>query len=254
MRLARIWAAGVVAVVAALVASKCGAEAPTTQPGKPSTTRPAKPPTTKAARPPATRPAPKPKADAKEIAELISQLGAQDFKTREAATGKLIALGEKAVRGPLEARAKEKDLDPEVASRIEQILEKFDPKEGRTVTDRASGVTVSIAGGGTTVTGKDTATGKALWQTKLPGNQKATNLKLAGAQVQVEPAGWLIDLKTGRLTSQGGIFIRNGGVIIRAGGAVQGGGAVIKLQVQGGQVEVKKVEPGKQADGAAKRD
>ena len=145
-----------------------------------------------------TGPETRPAASPAEIAELLGKLGHEDFKTREAATEKLIALGDKAVRPPLEAKAKERGLDPEVASRIEHILDRLCPKEGKTVTDRATGITVSVIGGGGMVEAKDSATGKLLWQTKVTWG-KAAAVRIEGDKVHVEPIGWVIVLKTGKL-------------------------------------------------------
>lgn len=146
------------------------------------------------------------------IAALVAQLGHVDWKVRESATRKLIALGEKTVRGPLEAKAKEGGLDEEVAGRIEHVLDTFAPKEGERVKDRASGITVSIADGGQTL--EATKDGKRLWRLKLGG--KAESLRLDNGRVMVAPIHWLVDLRTGKvlMVGQPRIFLRN------AGGAV----------------------------------
>ena len=72
---------------------------------------------------PATRPEIKAttQADPAVVGDLVSQLDHQDFKVREAATRKLIEMGEP-VRPALEAKLKEPDLDPEVALRINTVL------------------------------------------------------------------------------------------------------------------------------------
>lgn len=162
-----------------------------------------------------TGPETKPAASAADVAELIGKLGASDFKAREAATEKLIALGEP-VRATLEAKVREKGLDPEVASRIEQILDRLCPKEGKTVADRASGITVSLGGDGTTLEAKDTATGKMLWQLKLGG--KATDIRVDGGQVSVRPISWVVDLRTGKVLQAGG---NRNGIQIRKAAAVE---------------------------------
>ena len=146
------------------------------------------------------------------IAALIARLGHADWKARESATRKLIALGERAVRGPLEAKAKQEGLDEEVAGRIEHILDTFDPKEGARVKDRASGIIVSIADGGQTLeAAKD---GKRLWRLKLAG--KAESLRLDGGRVMVAPLNWLVDLQTGKVLMAGQRLFR----LRNAGGAV----------------------------------
>ena len=60
-------------------------------------------------------------ADPKVVAALVDQLNHNDFKVREAATKKLIALGEP-VRPMLEAELKKPDPDPEVVLRINIVL------------------------------------------------------------------------------------------------------------------------------------
>jgi len=143
----------------------------------------------------------KPAASPAEIAELIGKLGHADYKVREAATEKLIAMGQP-VRPTLEAKAKEKGLDPEVASRIEQILDRLYPKEGRTVIDAPSGVKVSLSDDGTSLEARDCVSGKMLWQLKLGG--KATDIRVDGGQVSVRPIAWLVDLRTGKVLQAGG--------------------------------------------------
>ena len=172
------------------------------------------------------------------VSKLIGQLGDEDYKVRQAATEKLIKMGPKLVMPVLEDKAKEKNLDPEVASRIEHILERFDPKEGVTLKDRPSGITVSIVKGGNMLkaTSKD---GKTLWEVKLTG--KATSIRIDQGQVHVQPLRWIVDLKTGKILSSprpgvirfklggggpGGIMVRGGARIVVQGG--QGGQAVIR--------------------------
>ncbi len=169
--------------------------------------------------------------DARGAGALIEQLGASGFKVREAAAEKLIAMGEP-VRVDLEAKAKEKGLDPEVASRIEQILDRLCPKEGTTVTDRASGITVSLAGDGTTLEARDGAAGKMLWQLKFGG--KATKIRLDSGQVLAQPIGWVVDVRTGKVLHVGGGS--NGTAVRRAAadeatkGAVEAGEARRKAE------------------------
>ena len=67
-----------------------------------------------------TQPATQP-VDEKAVAALIRQLGDDNYKTREVATEALIAMG-KAIHPILKAKAQEKDLDPEVAGRIQTVL------------------------------------------------------------------------------------------------------------------------------------
>jgi formylglycine-generating enzyme required for sulfatase activity len=69
---------------------------------------------------PASQPGGAP-ADARAVAELLDQLGHRDFQRREAATKRLIEIGE-ASRPLLEATATQPDLDPEVADRIKTVL------------------------------------------------------------------------------------------------------------------------------------
>jgi HEAT repeat protein len=78
------------------------------------------PPTT---RPAASSPASSPATQSveKTVAELISQLGQDNYKVRQAATANLIQMG-KAIHGLLNAKLQEKDLDPEVAARIQIVL------------------------------------------------------------------------------------------------------------------------------------
>ena len=60
-------------------------------------------------------------ADPRVVADLVSQLNHNEFNVREAATRKLIALGEP-VRPMLEAELKKPDPDPEVVLRINIVL------------------------------------------------------------------------------------------------------------------------------------
>ena len=69
---------------------------------------------------PSSQPVRDPAGD-KAVAELMGQLGHRDFQRREAATRRLIEIGE-ASRPLLEATATQPDLDPEVADRIRTVL------------------------------------------------------------------------------------------------------------------------------------
>lgn len=139
---------------------------------------------------PTTRPDP----TAAEIAALINQLGHADFKVREAATKKLIAVGE-AARGALEAAAEKKSLDPEVAARIEYILRQLIPKVGTSVTEPISGITLRLDHAGRVITA--TREGKVVWQVTLAA--RATRLILSGLYVIVEPGRYLVEARTGRI-------------------------------------------------------
>jgi len=145
-----------------------------------------------------------PGVNAKEVGVLIEQLGAADFKVRESATEKLIALGE-SVRAPLEAKAREKGLDPEVASRIEQILDRLGGPEGGTVTDPASGITVSLDATGRKLmaTNHRFESGpRVIWRVEL--SARATAIQLVNGQIVVKPSGWVVDVRTGKVLSIGG--------------------------------------------------
>ena len=139
---------------------------------------------------PTTRPDPA----AAQVAALIDQLGHADFKVREAATKKLIALGEEA-RGPLEAAAEKKNLDPEIAARIEYILRQLTPKVGTSVTEPNTGVTVSLDHTGRVLTAA--REGKVIWQIRLAA--QTTRLILTGLYVIVEPGRYLVEVQTGRI-------------------------------------------------------
>ena len=161
---------------------------------------------------PATRPAP----SAAEVAALIAQLGSDDWRIREAAGEKLIAAG-KPARAALEAKAREKGLDPEVASRLEFIMERL--LGDAAVTDAATGITVRILRGGEVIEGgRD---GKRIWQTGVPAGGK--DLKIEKGNVKVLPIHWTLDIKTGKVINIGtqeGRIIRLGGLMQeRAGGA-----------------------------------
>ena len=105
-------------------------------------------------------------------------------------------MGKDAVQTPLEAKAKEQGLDPEVASRIAQILEKLNPNEGKTITDAASGRTFRIGGRGNSVEAVDTASGKVLWS-RVVADAEITSLRLEKGHLRVLPAGLTLDPQTG---------------------------------------------------------
>lgn len=79
--------------------------------------------------PAATRPATRP-ADANVVAELIRQLGDGDYKVRDHASQELMEMGLD-VLPPLRVKAREKGLDPEVAARINALLQ--GPRESQPV-------------------------------------------------------------------------------------------------------------------------
>lgn len=93
-----------------------------------------------AAQPVATQPATRP-VDANAVAELIRHLGDKDFKVREESTKKLIEMGV-AVVPLLNAKLTEQGFDPEVATRIQIVLER--PRETQPV--REGGVDFQIVG------------------------------------------------------------------------------------------------------------
>ena len=134
------------------------------------------------------------------VAGWIRQLGAKDWQERETATQNLINAGEDLARAPLEAKAREPGNDPEVATRIERILAKFNVKEGRSVTDRATGMTFSLSDDGSTITAA--RNGKIVWRTRMSG--KAASLRLEGGKLVAQPGRFVFDTKTGRLLERGG--------------------------------------------------
>jgi len=129
------------------------------------------------------------------LAALIAQLGADSYKIREAATRKLIALGQKAVRSVLEAKAAEEGLDPEIASRIQRIFSKFDVRQGRRVTDHTTGLTITLSADGKSITA--IRAGKIVWRHQT--SQPATSLQLKDGKLLTLPRRRQIDIKTGRL-------------------------------------------------------
>ena len=134
------------------------------------------------------------------VAGWIRQLGAKDWQERETATQNLINAGEDLARAPLEAKAREPGNDPEVATRIERILAKFNVKEGRSVTDRATGMTFSLSDDGSTITAA--RNGKIVWRARISG--KAASLRLEGGKLVAQPGRFVFDTKTGRLLERGG--------------------------------------------------
>ncbi|MBI5725577.1 MAG: VWA domain-containing protein [Planctomycetes bacterium] len=73
---------------------------------------------------PAPTPATAPAANTEEIKKLIAQLGDSDFKVRDAATEKLVKIGEPALPVLKDASEKNKS-DPEIAARLEVIIKKI---------------------------------------------------------------------------------------------------------------------------------
>lgn len=139
--------------------------------------------------------------DDKAVAELIRQLGDDDWKVREAATKKLIEMGQ-AVNPLLKSKAGEKDLDPEVATRIRVVLAKTGGLPQTAVTDPATGVTVSLENDGTTLAA--TRAGLMLWKCQF-GGEAGTSLKIEDGKVVVLPSGTVVDFATGKiLEKQGG--------------------------------------------------
>jgi hypothetical protein len=185
-------------VVGALVANAVGLA--TAADGLSSATQPAAGGTTRPASTPASGPATRP-VDARAVAELISKLANESFAVREDATKKLIEMGE-GVRPLLEEALKQKDLDLEAVTRMKTVLAKTSkaPKEDKTATDQATGITVSIDDSGTAVSASQN--GKMLWQCRRTG-AAGTSLKILSGQVIVSPGNWVIDLATGRTMSVG---------------------------------------------------
>ena len=146
----------------------------------------------------------------KHIAALIAQLGEDSYKVRDAATAKLIALGERVVREALEAKAVQPGLDPEVASRIEKVLSVFDVQQGRRVTHRATGLALSLSDDGRTITAA--VRGKIVW--KLKTSQEATSLRLEKDTLLTLPHRRRIDVKTGEIIGLESTD-RNGGPVRR---------------------------------------
>ena len=135
------------------------------------------------------------------VAALIAQLGAGRFKVREAATRKLVALGRSAVRKPLEAKAAEAGLDPEVAIRIQRIFSKFDVRQGRRVTDHATGLTITLSADGKSISAFKA--GKIVWRHNT--SQPAMSLQLKDGKLLTLPRRRQIDIKTGRIVSSSNI-------------------------------------------------
>ena len=157
---------------------------------------------------------------AAEIAALIEQLGAAQWKDREAATQALIEGGARA-KAALEAKAKQADLDPEVAHRIEQILGEAGERAARTATCPKTGITVSLTPDGGALSA--TLQGKRLWTLSL--RQPCSKVTIRGSAAVVEPINWTVDLQTGRITGYGRPQVVPRPVPIRQGQ----GGAIIRL-------------------------
>lgn len=138
-----------------------------------------------------------PAVDANAIAELLKLLGNRSYDVREDATKKLIAMGEP-VQALLKAKLKEPGLDPEVANRIETVLEKTSPLK-REVTDEKTGITVSIQPDGSIAAMQN---GRMLWRI-MALRPQPTSLKLQNGQVIVTPGDSGIDLATGKLLWMG---------------------------------------------------
>lgn len=135
--------------------------------------------------------------DAKEVARLIALLGDENYKVRDDATQKLVAMGEGATP-LLKAKLQEKGLELEVTGRIETILRKTDKsvKEGTTVTDEATEITVSIEIGGVIAR----KAGKVIWKYVPPGstNSSTASLRLENGHIIMAPHGTVLDLQTGK--------------------------------------------------------
>jgi hypothetical protein len=134
-------------------------------------------------------------ADAKDIAEAIERLGHDDWQVRKAATEKLRKMGKAAHLMLREAR-KRKGLDPEIAQRIDMLLEPPPPVPAKSATDPATGITVSVEPDGTVAARKN---GKMLW--KLRMGHKATAVRIVNGRVFASPNNAEIDLRTGKLLS-----------------------------------------------------
>ena len=100
-----------------------------------------------------------------------------------------------AVAPILRTKAQDANLDPEVASRIQIVLEETRLEE---VMDAATGITVTMKRGTEVVA---SAEGKQLWamQIALPLAYPQTSLKIEQGRVVLSPSGVLIDLKTGKI-------------------------------------------------------
>lgn len=137
-------------------------------------------------------------ADEKETLALIRQLGDESWRVRQTATEKLTKMG-KAAHGALKAARERKNLDPEVAQRIDTILGASAAEGGAGVTDPDTGITVTIEDGGRVIAAsKD---GKMIWKA-MPRGQ-ATAVKIVNGMVQVLPANVFIHLPTGKIISVG---------------------------------------------------
>ncbi|MFB3892418.1 MAG: hypothetical protein ACE15C_10405 [Phycisphaerae bacterium] len=159
-----------------------------------------KPPASAPASGPASGPATRP-VDPKAVAALVSKLADASFEVRETATKKLIAMGE-GVRPFMEEALKDKSLELEAVTRIKSVLARTapPPKEARTVTDRATGITVSITDDGSGIAA--TQNGRMLWKFMF-GGLPPTSLKIVDGQVVVSPSNVTLDLATGKAISVG---------------------------------------------------
>ena len=139
----------------------------------------------------------KAKPDEETITQLIRQLNHDNFEVREKATKDLMAMGE-AVYPQLKALLQLGDLDRETDSRVKIVLgEKPVPlgQAGQSVTDPASGVTVSITGEGKELTA--TKGGKTIWQVRFQ-QPVAQTLKMENGLLIVSPDNSAYDLATGK--------------------------------------------------------
>lgn len=139
-------------------------------------------------------------AQEKAAQELIAKLADSDFAFREAATNKLIEMGQ-ATHPLLKAKLAEKGLDPEAANRIALVLKKTTLTEpaGRSATDEATGITVTLSDDGRKVSAsKD---GKVIWMMSWDG-LKAETVAIMDGQVLLRPSGILLDLASGKMMAR----------------------------------------------------
>jgi hypothetical protein len=101
------------------------------------------------------------------VQQLITQLGDEDFKKREAATADLKALGKTAQP---QLKAAENHSDPEVRTRVAQLLQALEPPptDAGTGTGRMGGRAVIRFGGGG-------AGGQIIQMRAVAGNAQAAN-------------------------------------------------------------------------------
>jgi hypothetical protein len=102
------------------------------------------------------------------VQQLITQLGDEDFKKREAATAELKALGKTAQP---QLKAAENHSDPEVRTRVAQLLQALEPPptDAGTGTGRMGGRAVIRFGGG--------AGGQIIQMRAVAGNAQAANVE-----------------------------------------------------------------------------